>query len=52
MVIKDISDFKPRKKYIIYGDFMNYIMTFKQIEKCFTIKEIQQLIKDGKIVKY
>ena len=51
MIITSIEDFKPRKKYKIYGKFINHTMTYKQMQKILTEKEIQKLIDDGKIVE-
>lgn len=52
MIIKDIKQFKPRKKYVIYGVFMNHILTYKQMKKIMTEKEIQILIEKEKIVEF
>lgn len=51
MIITNIADFKPRKKYKIYGKFMNHTMTYKQMKKILTEKEIQKLIDDKKIIE-
>jgi hypothetical protein len=52
MIIKNIKQFKPRKKYVIYGVFMNHIMTYKQMQEIMTEEEIQMLIKNEKIVEF
>lgn len=51
MIITSITEFKPRKKYVIYDKFMNHTMTYKQMQKILTEEEIQKLIDDRKIIE-
>lgn len=52
MIINSAKDFKPYKKYIIYGEDMNNILTYKQMQKIWTEEEIETLIKSGKVAEF
>lgn len=52
MIINSTKDFKPYKKYKIYGEDMNNILTYKQMQKIWTEEEIETLIKSGKVAEF
>lgn len=50
--IKSISEFKPRTKYIIYGEFSNVIGTYRYFKTILTINEINALLNSNKISEF